>query len=65
MMVNPDGYTKTLDHQKILGKTQKNNVLKTKAEIKAKWRPGLYLPCWGGDSLLLIPDSYASVHHKA
>jgi len=45
-MVNPDvdGYTETLNHQKILRKTQKNNKPKTtKTEIKAKWLPGFYI----------------------
>jgi len=42
MMVNPDvdGYTQTLNHRKILRKTQKNNLLKTKIILKPKYKVG-------------------------
>jgi len=33
-----DGYTKTQNHRKILRKTQKNNLLKTKRIQKRKYR---------------------------
>jgi len=40
MMVNPvvDGYTKTLNHRKIVRKIQKHNLLKTKRKLKPKYR---------------------------
>ena len=41
MMLNPDadGYTKTLNHQKILRKTQiNNNVLETKRILKPNYQ---------------------------
>jgi len=36
MMANPnvDGYTKSLNHRIILGKTQQNNILKIKRTLK-------------------------------
>jgi len=40
MMVNPDvdSYAKTLNHRKIIRKTQKNNnLLKTKRILKSKY----------------------------
>jgi len=37
-MVDTDGYTKTLNHRKILRKTQKNNLLKTKITLKPKFK---------------------------
>ena len=39
-MVNPDvdGYFKTLNHQKILRKTQKDNLLKTKRLLISKYK---------------------------
>jgi len=47
-MVNLDvgGYTKTLNHRKLLRKTQKSsNLLKTKRiqKPKATWGPGFYI----------------------
>jgi len=32
-----DNYAKTLNHRKIIRKTQKNNVLKTKRIVKPKY----------------------------
>jgi len=48
-MVNPgvDVYAKTLNHRKIIRKTQKNNLLKTKRIRKPKyclrWRSGFHI----------------------
>jgi len=49
-MVNPDvdSYAKTLNHRKIIQKTQKNNkLLKTKGILKPKyhlrWRSGFHI----------------------
>ena len=41
MMEDPDVdvYTSTLNHRKILWKTQKNNLLKTKRILKPKYNP--------------------------
>jgi len=39
MMVNPDGYNKTLNHRKILRKAQKiKNLLKIKRILKPKYK---------------------------
>ena len=64
MMVNPDvdGYSTTLNHLKILRKTQKiDSLLKKtqkinsnkgilKPKYKLSWSQMLYLTCQGGDS---------------
>jgi len=48
-MVNPDvdSYAKTLNHRKIIRKTQKNKLLKTKRILKPKyhlrWRSVLHI----------------------
>jgi len=63
-MVNPDvdSHAKTLNHRKIIRKTQKNNnLLKTKGIQKLKyhlrWRPGFHI--WiarGGTSPICLPS---------
>jgi len=52
-MVNQvvDGYTKTLNHRKILQKCKKKNLLKTKRILKLKYKPksgpgSKYKPKW-------------------
>jgi len=53
-MVHPDvdGYSKTPNHRKILKKTHKNNLLKTKRILKPKYKLSggrfLHLACHGG-----------------
>jgi len=55
MLVNPDvdGHSKTLNHRKILRKTQENNdLLKTKRIVKPRYKLSgawfLHLACQGG-----------------
>jgi len=57
-----DGYTKTLNHRKIIRNTQKNdNLLKTKTTLKQKYKlsgvRASHLPCQG-QFALLRPVSY-------
>jgi len=57
-----DGYIKTLNHQKILRKTLKNNLLKTKTILLPKYKLGgdwfLHLACQGGAVRPSAPISY-------
>jgi len=64
MMVNPDGYNKTLNHRKILRKAQKiKNLLKIKRILQPKYKLSggpvfkISLPGLGwGDSRLCHPS---------
>jgi len=64
MMVNPDGYNKTLNHRKILRKAQKiKNLLKIKRILKPKYKLSggpvftISLPGLGGGDWRLCPPS--------
>jgi len=61
MLVNPDvdGYTKTLNHRKIIRNTQKNgNLLETKTPLKPKnklrWARVSRFACQGQFALLIL-----------